>query len=133
MTENPAIQKDHTQLVADLVRPACDIVATMSAIKANLWHMSTGISTEAGELLGAVKKFAAYDQPINIINIIEEIGDIEFYLEGLRQALRVSREETLTANILKLRKRYPAQKFTTEHSAARLDKIEFPDVDNEVI
>ena len=87
-----------------------------------LIHAAMGISGEAGELVDCIKKHAIYGQELDISNLVEELGDIEFYLEALRQLLKINREDILEANIRKLSVRYKSR-FTTEESAARADKL----------
>jgi NTP pyrophosphatase (non-canonical NTP hydrolase) len=75
-------------------------------------------------MLDTIKKHVIYDQQLDRDNIIEELGDIEFYLSQLRQALCISREETLHHNYVKLSKRYPDQSYTDQHAYDRLDKAD---------
>lgn len=112
----------HPELVKALAKPGADIVAGMDADAANLLHMAVGIAGEAGEIIDAVKKHVIYGQRLDRINLIEELGDMEFYLEGLRQEIRVTRETVLRGNIVKLSKRYSEGRFTNEQAAARADK-----------
>lgn len=70
--------------------------------KAHLWHMGTGVSGESGELLDAIKKHVIYGKDADVKNIVEELGDLEFYMEGIRQHFQITREETLKANMDKL-------------------------------
>jgi NTP pyrophosphatase (non-canonical NTP hydrolase) len=121
--ETPSIQADHSSLVYTLVKDPVDILDSMDYEKMNLIHAILGVSGEAGELLDSIKKHCIYNKPLDVENVIEELGDLEFYLEQLRQILNISREDTLTANILKLRKRYPSG-YTDKHAQQRLDKIE---------
>ena len=72
----------------------------------NLEHMVIGICGEAGEIADGVKKNSIYGKPLDHANIVEELGDIEFYLAGLRQMLGISRYETLAGNVKKLQARY---------------------------
>ena len=58
---------------------------------------------------------------IDIDNIIEELGDLEFYMEGLRQLLGIYRPEVLKANLKKLRERYPAG-YSDSAAIDRADK-----------
>jgi NTP pyrophosphatase (non-canonical NTP hydrolase) len=83
--------------------------------------MSIGVSGESGELLDAIKKWAIYQKPLDIDNVIEELGDIEFYLEGIRQKLGLNRNRILEHNIEKLRRRY-GTKYTNEAAQRRADK-----------
>jgi len=112
----------HLVLVAALTKPGADIVATLTAEDAHSLHMAVGISGEAGELLDAIKKAAIYRKPIDLENVIEELGDLEFYMEGLRQGLGITREETIDANIAKLSKRYSSGSYSDKHAQERADK-----------
>jgi NTP pyrophosphatase (non-canonical NTP hydrolase) len=112
---------NHTELVTALAKPGCDILDDLSPDQAFVLHMSIGVSGESGELLDAIKKWAIYQKPLDIDNVIEELGDIEFYLEGIRQAFSLDREDILKANIVKLRKRY-GETYTNAAAIARADK-----------
>lgn len=87
-------------------------------------HMASCIPGEAGELFDAVKGYIFYDKRPDIENVIEELGDLEFYMEGLRQLFNISREETLVHNRFKLDKRYKEGKFSNAAAQARADKEE---------
>jgi len=115
---------NHADMVKALAKPGADIVASLTPETAHLLHMAVGVSGEAGELLDAVKKAAIYVKPIDRANVVEELGDLEFYMEGLRQGLGITREETLVANIVKLSVRYNGLKYTNEAAQARADKVE---------
>lgn len=86
-----------------------------------LMHCAVGIAGEAGELLDAIKKTWVYGKSLDRANIIEELGDIEFYAEALRTLLDITRDEVIAANVAKLEKRYPTR-YTDELALARLDK-----------
>lgn len=59
----------------------------------DLWHAVVGIASEAGEILDLAKKHAIYGQALdvtdagkkNMENLREELGDLHFYVEQLRQ------------------------------------------------
>lgn len=112
----------HSDMVKTLAKSGEDILAELSPDQVHNWHMATGVSGEAGELLDAVKKYAIYQKPIDHENVVEELGDLEFYMEGLRQGFGITREETLDHNINKLAKRYEGFKYTNEAAHARADK-----------
>ena len=84
--------------------------------------MAVGVSGEAGELLDAIKKHCVYQKQINMENVIEEAGDILFYLTGLLNDLNISVEDCVKANIDKLSKRYPAGSYSNAAAIARADK-----------
>lgn len=129
----------HPELVAALIKPGQAILETLTPEKCHIWHMELGITTEAGELGDAIKNHIAYNKPLDATvkgkngepstirdNILEEFGDIEFYLEGLRVALGITREQTLTHNIGKLQKRYESKTgklvYSDAAAEARRDK-----------
>lgn len=112
----------HSDMVQNLVKKGYDILKTLTPEMAHNWHMATGVSGEAGELLDAVKKYAIYNKPIDLENVIEELGDLEFYMEGLRLGLGITREQTIVANIEKLGKRYHSGKYTDAQAQDRADK-----------
>ena len=112
----------HPDLVAALVKDPDQLLADLTPESAHMLHMAVGVSGEAGELLDAVKRHAIYNRPIDLDNVIEELGDLEFYMEGIRQSLSISREDTLVDNITKLSSRYARFTFTNEDATLRADK-----------
>jgi NTP pyrophosphatase (non-canonical NTP hydrolase) len=112
----------HQEMVTNLVKPGADIIATLTPESANLLHMAVGVSGEAGELIDAVKKHVIYNKPLDRKNMVEELGDIEFYLEGIRQQTGITREETLDYNIGKLGHRYQGHKYSDAAAQQRADK-----------
>ena len=113
---------DYTQMVRSLSKPGHLILQDMSPQDAHLLHMVVGVCGEAGELLDAIKKRAIYNKPLDFVNVVEELGDLEFYLAGLRDALGISRESVLIQNSEKLRKRYSSGSYTNTEAQARADK-----------
>lgn len=112
----------HGEMVTALVKSPDDIQASLSPDKIDMIHAIMGISGEAGELLDAIKKHVIYNKPLDLVNVVEEIGDLEFYLEQLRQRLGITREETLAANIAKLSVRYAGLTYTDAAAQTRADK-----------
>jgi NTP pyrophosphatase (non-canonical NTP hydrolase) len=76
-----------------------------------LLHGAMGCGTESGELLDAVKRYIFYGKEVDEVNIIEEMGDIEWYLAILRDLLGVSQEDVQRRVIKKLSVRY-GEKFS---------------------
>lgn len=111
----------YTEMVRALAKPGENILEEMTPEQVHLLHMAIGIAGEAGELLDAIKKHAIYQKPIDIVHVVEELGDIEFYMEGLRDGLSLSREHVLEKNQAKLTKRY-GEKYSNEAAQARADK-----------
>lgn len=115
---------NHSEMVKGLCKPGDLILKEFTALDAHNLHMAVGISGEAGELLDAIKKAVIYRKPIDRENVIEELGDMEFYMEGLRQGLNITREETIRDNIDKLGKRYEGHTYTDAAAKKRADKPE---------
>ncbi len=112
----------HSEMVSALVKKGELILDALTPAKVDLWHAATGVVGEAGELIDAVKKHVVYSKALDRENVIEELGDLEFYMEQLRQNLSISREETLAHNIAKLSKRYEGLRYTDAAAALRADK-----------
>lgn len=95
--------------------------AEIEGTQAHLLHMAVGIAGEAAELLDAVVKYVEGDR-LDIDNCIEELGDIEFYMEGFRDALSFTRKNILDANIEKLSVRYDGLNYSDQAAQDRADK-----------
>lgn len=95
----------------------------MGSPSADLMHMAIGVSGEAGELIDAVKKHWVYGKELDRANIIEELGDLEFYMAGIRLILGIARHDVLLANRAKLAQRY-GDSYSDAAAIARADKLE---------
>tara|TARA_R110000796_G_scaffold177590_1_gene294415 strand:+ start:1285 stop:1659 length:375 start_codon:yes stop_codon:yes gene_type:complete len=112
----------YEKMVKVLAKSGHDILDEMDPKKAHLVHMGLGLAGEVGELVDAIKKRTMYDKSIDTENIIEELGDIEFFMESLRDALGITRDQTLDANIKKLSIRYKGMKYSNKAAHERADK-----------
>lgn len=87
----------HGDMVLALLKPGEDIVASLTTDGAHLWHCATGVAGECGELLLAVLDAEHGEHgcpsPIDRDNVIEELGDLEFYLQGFRTVTGITREQ----------------------------------------
>lgn len=113
-----------SDMVAALSKPGEVIVRELTPADAELTHMAMGVSGEAGELLDAIKKVTIYRKPIDMENVIEELGDLEFFMERIRQMTGITREQTIQANIAKLGKRYSQGTYSNTQAQVRADKQE---------
>lgn len=114
--------QEHAAMVKRLTKPGDVLLSAMTAKKMDLIHGAVGVSGEAGELLDAVKKHCVYNKDLDHNNVIEELGDLEFYMEMVRANLGISREETLRANIEKLDKKRYKDGYSDAAAIARADK-----------
>lgn len=112
----------HQELVTNLVKPGGQIAREITPLQAHMLHMVLGVAGEAGELVDAVKKHVIYRKELDSANIIEEIGDLQFYIEGLCQSIGKSPGFCMAANIDKLQKRY-ADGYSDKAAQERVDKI----------
>jgi NTP pyrophosphatase (non-canonical NTP hydrolase) len=95
----------------------------LSGKQADLLHMAIGIAGEAGELLHTVMSHILNAEPIDLENLVEELGDLEFFMEGFRQNQQISRDETISQNIAKLSVRYASGSYTDDQAQLRADKV----------
>lgn len=115
---------NYEDFVSSLTKDGQDILDTLTPEKAHIVHMAIGVVGEAGELIDAIKKYVIYCKDLDLENVIEECGDIEFYMQDLRKAIGISREQTLQANADKLSVRYSEGKYSDVAAQVREDKIE---------
>jgi NTP pyrophosphatase (non-canonical NTP hydrolase) len=113
---------DYAKFVATLAKPGADIIASLTPEKAHLLHMVVGISGEAGELLDAIKKHVIYSKPLDTENVLEELGDLMFYMQGIMNTLGLSFSDLKTHNMQKLYKRYEGAIYSDERAQQRADK-----------
>jgi NTP pyrophosphatase (non-canonical NTP hydrolase) len=117
------LEQDHAVMVRNLAKDGGDIIKSLTPESAHLWHMASALCGEAGEVFDAIKKFVIYEKTLDINNVIEELGDIEFYLEGIRASLGITRLETLANNVLKLDQRY-GEGYSNSAAQERADKVQ---------
>ena len=116
--------KSFQQMAQDLSKSGAEIAAKLTESEADLWHMATGVSGEAGELLDTIKKHVVYKRELDRENVVEELGDLRFYMAGIMNRLGITEEEILAHNNAKLSKRYAAGSYSNEQATARADKAE---------
>lgn len=116
------LDKQFDEMTLALAKDGQDIINDLTPEKADLLHMAVGVSGEAGELLDAVKKAVIYNKEMDLENIIEELGDLEFYMSKIRQIVGITREEILKQNIDKLSIRYAKGKYSNDQAQERADK-----------
>ena len=117
----------YRELVDALTVPVQEVrgnFRNMASMEVDFLHACVGLSTEAGELLDVAKKVLFYGQPMDNHrgNIIEELGDICFYLELACAALSTDTDMVKAKNKTKLLQRYSSGKFSQQEAKCRLDK-----------
>ena len=97
-------------------------VKSLGSDREDFMHMAAGIAGEAGEVLDIVKKTFAYGKPLDTGHLVEEIGDILWYVNGILSLLDTEMDEVLERNIAKLEARYPDLRFDAGKAINR-DKV----------
>jgi NTP pyrophosphatase (non-canonical NTP hydrolase) len=85
-------------------------------------HAALGICGEAGELADAIKKTFIYGKELDRANLIEELGDLRFYIQAVQNLHNITESEVLQTNANKLAKRYTFLMYSNEEAIARKDK-----------
>lgn len=97
-------------------------LTTAGPIKNNyddrLAFIALTIAGESGELSNKIKKILYHDHPVDPAQIIEELGDILWYLARAADLLGYDLAEIAQYNLDKLARRYP-QGFSSEASINR--------------
>lgn len=78
-----------------------------------------GLCGESGEAIDIVKKWLAQGHELDRERLVQELGDVAWYLAEAATALDVPLEQIFAGNIAKLKNRYP-QGLETERSVTRL-------------
>jgi NTP pyrophosphatase (non-canonical NTP hydrolase) len=81
-------------------------------------HVADGLCTEAGEFKDCLKKWKYYGKELDYTNLMEELGDICWYLAIACDELRIDFDYIQQHNINKLKARFP-DKFTSENAINR--------------
>jgi NTP pyrophosphatase (non-canonical NTP hydrolase) len=84
-------------------------------------HAAVGISGEAGELLGMVKANWIYGREFDHDNMLEECGDLLFYIAAMLDTNGLTLHHAMQNNYDKLKKRYP-DGYTDKAANERADK-----------
>ena len=95
-------------------------------------HAAVGLCEEAGELAGCIKKNAVYNKDLAESmkedgkalkeHIVEEAGDVLFYLQACLLQYDLDFQDVLQYNAIKLSKRYKDQVYSDKAANARADK-----------
>jgi len=88
-----------------------------SRIDTDLLHAAFGVLTESVEILEALQDAMEGGQ-LDRVNLMEELGDIEWYLAMAYRSIGTTPGNVREMNIAKLKARYP-DKFTEEHAINR--------------
>lgn len=88
-------------------RASARTINTDLGYQEQLANAGLGISDEAGDVAGLVKKMLYQGHPANPIKIANEMGDVLWYLALLATTMGFSLGDVAEANVKKLEQRYP--------------------------
>lgn len=72
-----------------------------------LLHAGLGLCTEVGEFQDHLKRHIFYNEELDESFLIKELGDILWYVAEACNTLNISMDSVMSANIAKLKARYP--------------------------
>lgn len=78
-----------------------------------------GLTGESGEVIDIVKKYLYQGHELDKNKIIDELGDVLWYINLIANATNVDLEHIAKYNINKLQRRYPKGCFRVEDSVNR--------------
>lgn len=95
-----------------------------------LAHAARGIAGEAGEVNACIEKWLDYSRPLDLRHLAEELGDLLWYVALACNAGGLDMGKVMTANIAKLRVRYPGKfdGLSTANRDVQLEKDSVCDV-----
>lgn len=85
-----------------------------------LRNAAYGLNGEAGEVIDILKKHEFQGHELDTAHIMEELGDVMWYVALGCTALNIDLDKIMEANIDKLRRRYP-DGFSSFDSINRLE------------
>lgn len=77
-----------------------------------------GLTGEAGEVADYIKKVVGHNHPLDKDTLVKELGDVLWYVAELCSTIGVDMGDVASANVKKLKKRYP-DGFSKERSINR--------------
>lgn len=109
---------EYQKLAARTLIPGPDFEVTESEFML-LWNV-IGLTDEAGEVAGLVKKGVLHRHGLSVDAMKKELGDVCWYLAAICTVLGIDLSEVMEGNIEKLKLRYP-NGFSSADSIARVD------------
>lgn len=91
MMTSSEIQSYHIDMVSNLKKRGEAVIDDLTPQTADLLHMAVGFSGEVAELMACLQPVFCQTASLDRENLIEELGDMEFYLQGIREILGLPR------------------------------------------
>jgi len=100
MSDTKIYELDEYQNLALRTNPTKDF-------EKNVINAALGLSGESGEVADLIKKWKNQGHSLDENKLIEELGDVLWYVSLMAHTLGYTLSEVATINIEKLKKRYP--------------------------
>ena len=116
--------EDGETIIQDIIRydKFVELLFKVMPIAMMKAHCGLGITGEAGELADCIKREIIYGKPLDRANLVEELGDLKFYIQATQLVYGISEQEILQANADKLSERYAGLAYSDAQAIARADK-----------
>lgn len=88
-------------------------------VKDEVANWAVGLSEEVGEVNNIIKHYLWNGETIDKAKLIEECGDVLWYLSAMCTVFEIDFDTVANLNIAKLYSRYPNGQFDVERSAMR--------------
>lgn len=98
-----------------------DVRSRLTPENLDLLHAALGIAGESGEIVDPIKKVILYGKPLDREAMLEEAGDVLYYMAILLNTLGSSFDEVMHMNQAKLNKRYSGG-YSDKAAVERKDK-----------
>lgn len=99
-----------------------EVIDRIDDTQIRLLHNGIGLSGEAGELIDAIKKHVFYNKPLDVENVVEECGDMLWYMTRLLKTLGFSLEDAMLHNHVKLNQKRYKKGYSNQAAQERADK-----------
>lgn len=112
--------KSYKAFVKSIEKPPQDI--SPDDTQKRMIHGALGLAGEAGETVDLIKKTVMYNKELDPKKLIEECGDILYYMEVLLDTVGSDIDSARQGNFDKLSVRYGKGSYSDEQAKARADK-----------
>ena len=112
----------YSEFVDLLSKPGSEILDQLTADQAELLHMGVGVAGEGGEVSDVIKAHTIYQKPLDRVQLVEELGDLKFFMTRIMTMTGITHEELDLSNKTKLAKRYAKLSYSNEAAVGRADK-----------
>lgn len=110
----------YLEFVKSIEKPADTI--SLDTQHKRLIHASLGMAGETGETVDLIKKHVMYGKELDATKVVEECGDILYYMAVLLDAVGSNIDEAVEKNYEKLSRRYYKGSYSNDQAIGRADK-----------